>query len=98
MMTSCTHSKKAYNRLRLQDIKNMLILLVQENLDEVSATNNLERGRQGKSRSYNPGYWSITQEQKVNEEPGKIRWWEIVRRRPSAARKDHMIYHMMSSS
>ncbi|GJR90599.1 hypothetical protein Tco_0214610, partial [Tanacetum coccineum] len=27
-----------------------------ENLDEVSATDNLERGRQGKSRSYDPGY------------------------------------------
>ncbi|GJX59576.1 hypothetical protein Tco_0290966 [Tanacetum coccineum] len=37
-------------------------------------------------------------EQKVNEEPGKIRWWETVRGRPSAAGKDHMIYHMMSSS
>ncbi|GJW64418.1 hypothetical protein Tco_0116302 [Tanacetum coccineum] len=37
----------------------------------------------------------IPEEQKVNEEPGKIHWWETVRRRPSAAGKDHMIYHMM---
>ncbi|GJV51674.1 retrovirus-related pol polyprotein from transposon TNT 1-94 [Tanacetum coccineum] len=28
---------------------------------------------------------------KVNEELGKVRWWEIVRRRPTAATKDHMI-------
>ncbi|GJU15795.1 hypothetical protein Tco_1143761 [Tanacetum coccineum] len=33
-----------------------------------------------------------------NEEFGKIYWWEIVRGRPSAATKDHMIYHMLSSS
>ncbi|GJW71360.1 hypothetical protein Tco_0128277 [Tanacetum coccineum] len=39
-----------------------------------------------------------TGEQKVIEEPGKIRWWEIVWGRPSAAGKDHMIYHMMSLS
>ncbi|GJS35257.1 retrovirus-related pol polyprotein from transposon TNT 1-94 [Tanacetum coccineum] len=28
---------------------------------------------------------------KVNEELGKVSWWEIVRRRPTAATKDHMI-------
>ncbi|GKC63019.1 hypothetical protein Tco_1095617, partial [Tanacetum coccineum] len=28
---------------------------------------------------------------KVNEELGKVSWWEIVRRRPKAATKDHMI-------
>nr|GEV35703.1 hypothetical protein [Tanacetum cinerariifolium] len=27
----------------------------------------------------------------VNEELRKVRWWEIVRRRPTAATKDHMI-------
>ncbi|GJU71105.1 hypothetical protein Tco_1262510 [Tanacetum coccineum] len=41
---------------------------------------------------------SSAMEQKVNEEPGKICWWETVRGRTSAAGKDHMIYHMMSSS
>nr|GEV30178.1 retrovirus-related Pol polyprotein from transposon TNT 1-94 [Tanacetum cinerariifolium] len=35
---------------------------------------------------------------KDNEKLRKVRWWEIVRRRPMAAEKDHMIYHMMSSS
>ncbi|GJW14769.1 hypothetical protein Tco_0018902 [Tanacetum coccineum] len=40
----------------------------------------------------------IRMEQKDHEEPGKICWWETVRGRPSAARKDHMIYHMTSSS
>ncbi|GJU13724.1 retrovirus-related pol polyprotein from transposon TNT 1-94, partial [Tanacetum coccineum] len=34
-------------------------------------------------------------EQKVNEEPGKIHWWETVRGRPSAVGKDHVIYHMI---
>ncbi|GJY25190.1 hypothetical protein Tco_0399916, partial [Tanacetum coccineum] len=57
-----TFKEGDYNRLRLQDIEDMLLLL------------------------------------KVIEEPGKIRWWEIVRGRPSAAGKDHMIYHMMSLS
>nr|GEV54995.1 hypothetical protein [Tanacetum cinerariifolium] len=38
------------------------------------------------------------QEQKDHEEPGKICGWETVRGRLSAAGKDHMIYHMMSSS
>ncbi|GJU05069.1 retrovirus-related pol polyprotein from transposon TNT 1-94 [Tanacetum coccineum] len=28
---------------------------------------------------------------KVNEELGKVRWWEIVQRRPTADTKDHMI-------
>ncbi|GJW74361.1 hypothetical protein Tco_0133731 [Tanacetum coccineum] len=41
---------------------------------------------------------NVDREHKVIKEPRKIRWWEIVRGRPSAARKDHMIYHMMSSS
>ncbi|GKB48227.1 hypothetical protein Tco_0898980, partial [Tanacetum coccineum] len=34
----------------------------------------------------------------VNEELGKVRWLEIVRRRPTAATKDHMIDHMLFSS
>nr|GEV21145.1 hypothetical protein [Tanacetum cinerariifolium] len=34
----------------------------------------------------------------VDEEIRKGRWWEIVRGRLSAATKDRMIYHMMSSS
>ncbi|GJV43682.1 hypothetical protein Tco_1428218 [Tanacetum coccineum] len=38
---------------------------------------------------------NIDREQKDYEEPGKFCWWETVRGRPSAARKDHMIYHMM---
>nr|GFC38989.1 hypothetical protein [Tanacetum cinerariifolium] len=31
-------------------------------------------------------------------ELGEVCWWEIVRGRLSAAAKDHMIYHTMSSS
>nr|GEV76803.1 hypothetical protein [Tanacetum cinerariifolium] len=56
-----TFKEGNYNKLCLQDIEDMLLLLVQ------------------------------VKEQKVNEEPGKIHWWEIVRGRPSAAGKDHMI-------
>ncbi|GJY61190.1 hypothetical protein Tco_0461847 [Tanacetum coccineum] len=37
-------------------------------------------------------------EQKDHKEPGKICWWETIRGKPSVAGKDHMIYHMMSSS
>ncbi|GJZ73077.1 hypothetical protein Tco_0637223 [Tanacetum coccineum] len=33
----------------------------------------------------------LSSKKKVNEELGKVRWWEIVRRRPTAATKDHMI-------
>nr|GEV81569.1 reverse transcriptase domain-containing protein [Tanacetum cinerariifolium] len=101
-----------YSRLHLQDIEDMLLFLVQgklinlnieeclalENSYEVFSTDNLERGRQGKSRSYDPGDWLKTKEEKDDEEPGKVRWWETLWGRPSATGKDHMIYHMMSSS
>ncbi|GJX07177.1 retrovirus-related pol polyprotein from transposon TNT 1-94 [Tanacetum coccineum] len=33
----------------------------------------------------------ILERKKVNEELQNVRWWEIVRRRPTAATKDHMI-------
>ncbi|GJX61059.1 hypothetical protein Tco_0293959 [Tanacetum coccineum] len=33
----------------------------------------------------------VVEEKKVNEEIRKGRWWEIIRRRPTAATKDHMI-------
>ncbi|GJU50694.1 retrovirus-related pol polyprotein from transposon TNT 1-94 [Tanacetum coccineum] len=35
--------------------------------------------------------WQMKLMIKVNEELGKVHWWEIVRRRPTAATKDHMI-------
>ncbi|GJT88454.1 hypothetical protein Tco_1070171 [Tanacetum coccineum] len=40
----------------------------------------------------------LLERKKVNEELRNVRWWEIVRRRPTAATKDHMIYHMLFSS
>ncbi|GKA82528.1 retrovirus-related pol polyprotein from transposon TNT 1-94, partial [Tanacetum coccineum] len=40
----------------------------------------------------------LLERKKVNEELRNVRWWEIVRRRPTAASKDHMIYHMLFSS
>ncbi|GJR92721.1 hypothetical protein Tco_0264895 [Tanacetum coccineum] len=141
------NSQGNYNRLRLQDIEDMLLLLVhgklinlnveeclalgvslrmftrsvvlkrrvedlqlgvesyQKKLNLISDPDGstlpsivLEKCRHGKIRSYDPSYLSTTQEQKVIEEPRKIHWWEIVRGRPSAAEKDHMIYHMMSLS
>nr|GEU91085.1 hypothetical protein [Tanacetum cinerariifolium] len=39
-----------------------------------------------------------TKDKKDYAEFGEVCWWEIVRGRLSAASKDHMIYHMMSSS
>ncbi|GKD94521.1 hypothetical protein Tco_1374358 [Tanacetum coccineum] len=65
-----TFKEGDYNRLRLQDIKDMLLLLVQGKLtnlniekrlalanpDGVLAIDSLEKCRQGKSRSYDPGY------------------------------------------
>ncbi|GJY40308.1 hypothetical protein Tco_0427578 [Tanacetum coccineum] len=33
----------------------------------------------------------LLERKKVNEELRKVRWWEIIRRRPTAATKDHMI-------
>ncbi|GJS92987.1 retrovirus-related pol polyprotein from transposon TNT 1-94 [Tanacetum coccineum] len=35
--------------------------------------------------------WQLLERKKVNEELRKGRWWEIIRRRPTAAIKDHMI-------
>nr|GEV10569.1 hypothetical protein [Tanacetum cinerariifolium] len=42
--------------------------------------------------------WQLLERKKVNEELRKVYWWEIVRGRLSAITKDHMIYHMLSSS
>ncbi|GKE52123.1 hypothetical protein Tco_1487279, partial [Tanacetum coccineum] len=33
----------------------------------------------------------LLERKKVNEELRKVHWWEIIRRRPTAATKDHMI-------
>ncbi|GJT51245.1 hypothetical protein Tco_0977402 [Tanacetum coccineum] len=33
----------------------------------------------------------LLERKKVNEELRKVCWWEIIRRRPTAATKDHMI-------
>nr|GEU39447.1 putative reverse transcriptase domain-containing protein [Tanacetum cinerariifolium] len=35
--------------------------------------------------------WQPLERKKVNEELGKVHWWEIVRRRPTAVTKDYMI-------
>ncbi|GJS85408.1 hypothetical protein Tco_0751949 [Tanacetum coccineum] len=47
---------------------------------------------------FSDGTLNDVREQKVIKELRKIRWWEIVWGRPSAAGKDHMIYHMISLS
>nr|GFA51613.1 hypothetical protein [Tanacetum cinerariifolium] len=44
-----------------------------QNPNEVSTTDNLESGRQGKSQSYDPGDLSTSKEHNDNEEPGKVR-------------------------
>ncbi|GJT93256.1 hypothetical protein Tco_1082101 [Tanacetum coccineum] len=136
-----TFKEGDYNRLRLQDIEDMLLLLVQGKLTNLNIKERLDLGvslrmftrsvvlrrrvedlqlgvENKKNRlmcidelhKFSDGTLNdvrsaiddiqkrIRMEQKVIEEPGRIRWWEIIRGRPSAARKDHMIYHMMSSS
>ncbi|GKA46151.1 hypothetical protein Tco_0738947 [Tanacetum coccineum] len=61
----------------------------QDKDEEPSARSNLgsKRQRLGKERSDR----QPLERKKVNEELGKVHWWEIIRRRPTAATKDHMI-------
>ncbi|GJY24872.1 hypothetical protein Tco_0398530 [Tanacetum coccineum] len=117
-----------YNRLRLQDIEDMLLLLVRGKLKNLNIEERLALGNQDKKNrlqcidelyKFSDGtlndvrsalddtlnkirmkYLPQTiwrEEQKDNEEPGKVLWWETVRGRPMAVGKDHMIYHMLFS-
>ncbi|GJR51535.1 hypothetical protein Tco_1402056 [Tanacetum coccineum] len=139
-----TFKEGDYNKLRLQDIEDMLLLLVQGKLTNLNVEERLALGvslsnlkRKTPYTAYSNPKGFIYQKKdkknrlmridelhkfsdgtlndvrsalddilkrirmeylpqtKVIEEPGKIHWWETVRGRPSAAGKDHMIYHMI---
>nr|GFA35004.1 hypothetical protein [Tanacetum cinerariifolium] len=84
-----------FKRLRLQDIKDMLLLLVQGKLNNLTVEERLmtlfECSQEASSSS---GVWK-TFNWEGYEELGKVRWRKAVRGRLQDATKDYMIYRML---
>nr|GEX91649.1 hypothetical protein [Tanacetum cinerariifolium] len=111
-----TFKEGDFSKLRLQDIKYMLLLLTQRRLsnlivdewydlnvalrikDGISVDEEMKSVRQEEGSGYGLEYRQAAILKEVNAQSGEVFWWQTVWGRPSATRKDHMIYHMLFSS
>ncbi|GKA14504.1 hypothetical protein Tco_0694150 [Tanacetum coccineum] len=78
-----TFKESDFKRLRLQDIKNMLLLLVQQNLTNLTID---ERYDLNVALRYRQAALS----EEVDTESRNVRWWKDIRERSQASGKDNM--------
>nr|GEW40286.1 hypothetical protein [Tanacetum cinerariifolium] len=66
--------------------------------DGISADEEIESVRQEEGSGYGLEYRQTAVSKEGNAQFREVCWWQTLWGRPSAARKDHMIYHMLFSS
>nr|GEU98639.1 hypothetical protein [Tanacetum cinerariifolium] len=97
-----TFKEGDFKRPRLQDIEDMLLLLIQHKLTNLTIDKRFDLNvawhmftrqqlGQEKGPSYGSGDKQATLSEEVDVESREVYWWKTLRARPMATKKDHMI-------